>query len=406
MARSEVRIRGETFGYTIAFSDGRIGFYSHQAGRMLLDGCSHQELETCRIDSIPITNNFRLSAPLMVWFEITRSCNLPCKHCYVAAGEPRRDELSTAEILNTLDQLKECGVFALVLVGGEPMLHPDFAEILDYAHELGFVISIATNGTLITQDLIDKLPREECIVSVSLDGKKFQKEMRVLSTFEDIQERLMLLKSNGIKTALMATTTSRNIDEVEEILAFAKEHSFFFGGAPFSPIGRGRLFPEYIPTPEIAEQAARLYLLDYLHEEDMMKETGLCVARFLYESYKLSRAMKREFCGISLAYILADGSVYPCSVCASTTKFRAGSLRQQSFAEIWEHGFHQIREITFDDFKGCSTCELSDPKYFCTSRCPVMSEVYTGDPLQCGANDYLKKTLKIRTEILMKHGLM
>ncbi|MBA2747456.1 MAG: radical SAM protein [Tatlockia sp.] len=400
MRRPEIRIRKESFGYTLVFSDGHIGFYDNNVGNLLLNGSTREELEEHRIAHIPITPDFHLSAPLMVWFEITRGCNLPCKHCYVAAGPQRKNELSTEEIFNILEQLKASGVFALVLVGGEPMMHPDFLPILNYAHKLGFVLSVATNGTYITQEIIDNLPREECVISVSLDGKAFQKELRILSTFEQIHERLMLLKKNGIKTALMTTTTNQNIHEIEEIFEYAREHRFFFGGAPFSPIGRGKSFPQYTPTEKIAERSARLYIQDYLHDDEMMAETGLCVAKFLYESYKLSFAMRREFCGISLAYILADGSVYPCSVCASTYKYQAGNLRENSFREIWENGFGKIRSITFDDFKGCANCELSAPEYFCSSRCPVMSEVYTGDPTQCGSNDFLKATLKKRTELL------
>lgn len=285
------------------------------------------------------------------------------------------------------------------------MLHPDFACIVKYAHELGFIISIATNGTYITQEIIDSLPREECIVSVSLDGISFQKELRGNTSFEEVRERLLLLKNNQFPTAIMTTLTDRNVGELEEIFEFAHNNNFFFGTAPFSPVGRGKYFSHYLPKEDVAERAAQLYIKDYLHEEEKMANTGLCVARFLYLSYKLSHAMKREFCGISLAYILSDGSVYPCSICASTGKYRAGNLRESTFEEIWENSFKDIRAITFDNFKGCNDCELASPRYFCTSRCPVMSEVYTGDPFQCGSTPYLKLGLKRKTELLEQYNL-
>lgn len=404
MPAPDIRFRKESFGYTIAFRSGDIGFYSDAAGSLLLDGATREELEIHRLKTLPISKNFHLAAPLMVWFEITRACNLPCKHCYIEAGKPRKDELTTQEIFSILEQLIKKGVFALVLVGGEPMMHPDFSKILSYAHELGFIISIATNGTYISQEIIDQIPREECVVSVSLDGTSFQQELRVKSTFEDIRERLLLLKKNAIPTALMTTLTNRNVHELESLFEFAQEHDFYFGTTPFSPLGRGGCFPQYLPNEQVVERAAQLYLKDALYEEQKLSNAGLCVLRFLIESYNLSKAMKREFCGISLAYILSDGSVYPCSVCASTEKYQAGNLRETSFAELWENSFGDIRSVSFSDFKGCTTCELSKEPYFCTARCPVMSEIYTGDPFLCGATPYLKQGLKRKIDILQENG--
>ena len=405
MPRPELRLRKEAFGFTLAFKDGHIGFYSHEAGPLLLQGCTRDDLEQARLATLPVTDNFRLTAPLIVWFEITRSCNLPCKHCYVEAGKPREGELSTPEIFDILEQLQQQGVFALVLVGGEPMRHPDFLEILHRAHELGFVLSIATNGTYITQEIIDAIPREECVVSVSLDGTSFQKEFRVKTDYEEVRDRMLLLKENGIPAAVMTVMTDRNVEELEDIYAFARENDFFFGTTPFSPIGRGRFFPQYLPTLETVEPASQLWLKESLMEKEQYARNGLCVSKFLHECYVLSQAMRREFCGSALAYIQADGAVYPCSICSSSHKYPAGNLREQPFMKIWESGFDQIRSITFNDFKGCTSCELSKDPFFCTSRCPVMSEIYTGDPLECGATPYLKASLKRKTALAAEHLL-
>ena len=160
--RPRLRIRRERFGFTLADAvTGDVGFYRDGVAAALLEGARYEDLAEHRLDVVPLDQNFRLAAPLIVWFEITRGCNLPCKHCYISAGPRRENELSKDEILDVLQQLRAAGVFALVLVGGEPMSHPHFMEILHAAHDLGFVISIATNGTYITQEIIDQIPREE-----------------------------------------------------------------------------------------------------------------------------------------------------------------------------------------------------------------------------------------------------
>lgn len=115
MAIPNIRIRKEEFGYILAFATGEIGFYTDGVAPLLLQGTTHEALEPYKLVTLPVRDQFHLSAPLIVWFEITRGCNLPCKHCYVEAGRPRNNELSAAEIFSVLDQLKAAGVFALVL---------------------------------------------------------------------------------------------------------------------------------------------------------------------------------------------------------------------------------------------------------------------------------------------------
>lgn len=400
MCIPDVRIRRESFGFTLAFGTGEIGFYRHDAAGPLVQGTTRAELEPYRLEKVPVQPGFHLSAPLIVWFEITRACNLSCRHCYVEAGKPRDNELSTQEIFDALDQLKEAGVFALVLVGGEPMSRPDFFKILAHAHALGFVISIATNGMYVTQEAIDKLPREECVVSISVDGTSFHKELRVRSSWDDIRKRIELLRSNSIPTAIMSTQTDRNVKELQAILEFAREAECFFGSTPFSPIGRGRYFPQYQPQPDIVDEAAQLFIDDKRHDQYMNDTVGLCVAKFLDECHNIARATRREFCGVAMAYLLSDGTLYPCSICASNAKFASGNLRERRFEDIWETGFGDIRGFTYDAFTACPSCELSREPYYCSSRCPVMAEIHSGDPLGCGATPFIKASLKRRTQLL------
>jgi radical SAM protein with 4Fe4S-binding SPASM domain len=399
-----VRIRKEYFGFILAFSDGEIGFYSDGVADLLLRGATRSDLEPLRLHSLPVCEGFHLKSPLIVWFEITRSCNLSCNHCYIEAGKPREYELSTQEIFIVLDQLRAMDVFSLVLTGGEPMLHPDFLAIVQYAKKLGFIISITTNGTCITPEIIDQLPLEECIVSVSVEGFRSHEEMRSGSTFDEIKESLCALKRKGIPIALMATQTGQNTAELEAVFEYALEHGYFFGTTPFTPVGRGRLYPQYLPGIDVADASAHLYMKEKKHEEAMMDTVGLCVLKFLDECYRIARSTRRSICGVSMAYILSDGSVYPCALCASVGKHQAGNVRSDAFRKIWDKSFQFVRRITFDDHVTCADCELSGDPYYCTSRCPVTAELYTGNALGCGATPYGRKSLKRRTELLLEKG--
>jgi len=99
--------------------------------------------------------------PITGSFELTFRCNLSCAHCYCNLPPNDQDtiekELSTEEVFNILDQIAEAGCLWLLITGGEPLLRPDFFEVYTYAKKKGFIITLFTNGTLITPEIADYL---------------------------------------------------------------------------------------------------------------------------------------------------------------------------------------------------------------------------------------------------------
>ncbi|MCH9682817.1 MAG: radical SAM protein [Deltaproteobacteria bacterium] len=397
MGSPDIRIRSEQFGYTIAFKSGTVGFYQHSAGALLLDGASEEELEEHKIKTMAVGENFHLSGPLIAWLELTLKCNLPCKHCYINAGSKRPNELDTEELKGVIDQLADKGVMCLVLIGGEPMMHPDFLELLHHAYDRDLVICVATNGHYIEPEILEQIPKD-VVISISADGTSYQKKLRVTSSWDRIRSKLLMVRKAGFPTGIMATLTNQNVDECHELLDFAIENDIYFGTSTFEPIGRGQRFPELKPTAAIAEQAAELRRREEEHEGNILPRLGLTFTKFFYASHVIGAATKQEFCGSTLAYIQADGEVFPCTSCSSIQRHSAGSLRTQKFDEIWETGFTEFRKMTWDKFKGCASCEYSKKEYTCFGRCPVLSEVYTGDPLVCGFSDFQREQLRLRSK--------
>src|ERR1700737_125369 len=99
--------------------------------------------------------------PLEVSIEVTRRCPLECQHCYnnlpMADQDARSREMSTEEHFRMLDELVEMGCFWLLYTGGEIFARKDFLEIYTYAKKKGFLITLFTNGTLITEKIADYL---------------------------------------------------------------------------------------------------------------------------------------------------------------------------------------------------------------------------------------------------------
>ncbi len=118
-----------------------------------------------------VNRPFKLVAPFLVVWNYTSACNLRCQHCYQSAARPLPDELTLDEKLEVIDQLAENDVVAIAFSGGEPLMAPDFFEAASYASSKNMYVSLATNGTLLTRENVDRLV--ECGVNyleISLDA--------------------------------------------------------------------------------------------------------------------------------------------------------------------------------------------------------------------------------------------
>jgi radical SAM protein with 4Fe4S-binding SPASM domain len=109
-------------------------------------------------------------AAYAVW-ELTLKCNLACVTCGSRAGPARPDELSTAEALDLVRQLKACGIGEVSIIGGEAFLRPDYLEIARAIRDAGMVCSMTTGGYGISRDTAQRM-RDAGIAyaSISLDG--------------------------------------------------------------------------------------------------------------------------------------------------------------------------------------------------------------------------------------------
>ena len=111
----------------------------------------------------------RKRIPVSGTFELTPRCNLSCKMCYIhmSAEEQRQrgNELTTEEWLHIARQAVKAGMIYLLLTGGEPMLRPDFVDIYREIIKMGVVISVNTNATLVTPEIVEcfKQHPPECV---------------------------------------------------------------------------------------------------------------------------------------------------------------------------------------------------------------------------------------------------
>jgi radical SAM protein with 4Fe4S-binding SPASM domain len=397
--RPVVRYRDEEFGVLAAFPDGLVAMYDASVEPLLEAGCSHQECTAHLLERITVPTDFHFAAPLMAWVELTRRCNLRCPHCFVEGGLARSNELSTERILGLLEEWAEMGVFSVVLTGGEPTIHPDFLTILQRTYELGFVVGIATNGMAMTPKLLDRIPRDDVIISVSLDGVHGQGLRRALSDYDWVTERLLEIRDRGFNTSIMTTTTHQNAPALRSIIDWAADNDVSLRSVPFVPMGRGRLYRELMNTTADVENAAQFWIAEEKWERVKDRTLGLCSGKVFNFLLTMVYATGRCMSGRGVCYVNSDGEVYPCTTCSGAQTLAAGNIQTSSFADIW-HGEWEIRQLTWRDYEStCDGCPLNEEHYFCTGRCPGSSTVLNGTPIGCGATEFQRRSVLRREEL-------
>jgi MoaA/NifB/PqqE/SkfB family radical SAM enzyme len=159
--------------------------------------------------------------PLSCQWEITCRCNLRCIMCYTDCfNRPDwvREELTTEAIRRIMDELAEAGCIELGLTGGEPLARPDFFEIYEHAKMSGFLVTLLTNGTLITEEVADRLaalPPDR--VEISLHGmteRTFDRVTRGRGSFARCMRAIGLLRDRKIPLLLKTMAMTVNKDEV------------------------------------------------------------------------------------------------------------------------------------------------------------------------------------------------
>jgi len=396
--RPLIRYRPENFGYLAAFPNGKVAMFEATVEPLLAAGVSFEHCRSHLVRHLEVPTDFHFSAPLMGWIEITRKCNLRCPHCFVEGGVKRNSEITTERILRLLEEWAEMGVFSVVITGGEPTIHPDFLKITLRAYALGFAVSIATNGTALTESVLGRLPQDDVIISMSIDEAHNQGRNGE-SDFDFVTRRLLQVRDLGFNTSVMTTTTHDNVGSLHKIINWAIDNDISLRSVPFVPMGRGALYREMLNTTADVELAARFWLAEEAWERVRDQKLGLCTGKIFNFLLTMVYASRRCMSGRGLCYVDSSGDVYPCTTCSGGRVLCGGNIQMDSFERIW-NGDWAIRKITWKNFeKACEGCPINEDHYFCTGRCPGSSSIHNQSLDGCGMTAFQIQSVLRREEL-------
>jgi radical SAM protein with 4Fe4S-binding SPASM domain len=302
-----------------------------------------------------------------VW-EITNACNLRCKQCHASSGKPLSDELTTEEGKRLLDDMAAISEFRmLALAGGEPLLRKDIVELVSYARWLGFEISIATNGTLLTPQMAQdfkKMGVANVAIGLNANDKKIHEKITQMpSSFERTKQAIHATTEAGLNLQINTTVMKENQEAIPDLLDFASEvNAQIVLLYQLVPEGRGEQEMEL----NIASYRKLLNMASQNQRSNKAIIEPICSPQ--YWAYLMSQNDRKPsrirmrlaetifkgcVAGSGLCYIKPNGDVWPCPFVPIT----AGNVRHTPLIEIWHNSevFNKLRDRA--NLKGkCATC--------------------------------------------------
>ena len=325
--------------------------------------------------------------PITVW-NITRTCNLRCVHCYSdsqAQGYP--GELTWAEMEAVVADLAAYQVPSLLLSGGEPLVHPRFFELVDLASTAGLKLTISTNGTLITPEKAARLKAAKvAYVGISLDGigQIHDEFRRKEGAFEAAVRGFRACHEVGQKTGLRLTLTRHTVENIDRILDFIEEEAIqrvcFYH---LVPAGRGSQLQVLRPEETRRALDTLIARVEAWHRQGVNREL-LTVAQPADGAYLLLR-MEREnhpnleearrllgwnggganSSGRGIANIDTQGNVHPDQFWQDIV---LGNVKRLPFSAIWE-GHNQASADTLAEIRSIGTLSAEERQQRMTGAC-------------------------------------
>ncbi|HEX7903453.1 MAG TPA: radical SAM protein [Chitinophagaceae bacterium] len=182
---------------------------------------------------------FRKDLPLMICFRVTRFCNARCGFCLAPPDGGIHPPVE--DLKHRIDWLFAHGVKTIHFCGGEPTIHHDLPQLINYVSEKGKKSKLTTNGIAINDKLIDALYAGKTEVKVSLHGpREHHNEVVDRDAFDATTATIRRLRSAGISTSVQTTIVTGHLDIVDWSINFCLENNVkLVSFLPFIPRGNG-----------------------------------------------------------------------------------------------------------------------------------------------------------------------
>jgi radical SAM protein with 4Fe4S-binding SPASM domain len=345
---------------------------------------------------------------LTALFELTYQCNWACEFCYNDLSLEGRP-LQLKDYRRVIDDLAELQVLNITLSGGEPMIHPDFFAIGNYAKRKRFAITVKTNAIPLTQRNIGRLIDEidPARIESSLHGacaSTHDRLTRVPGSFDKMIHNIRLAVKAGLIVKLNCPLTRYNENEVDGMYTLADDLGVTLVISPeISPKDDGDMSP--LELRASSDGIAGMYRAGFRYQKtlsDRLNKAGEIIpirtpTGVMQSNESMPSKGKVRICGTGSSSATIDpfGNVYPC------VQFRRkiGNVHDQPISHMWAGENETLEEIRGLAVKAYDSLEENGVRHFCMGT----AELKTGNPLT--VHDQERESVALLDNVRTEHGL-
>jgi len=302
------------------------------------------EVKLTETINIPLKHSKILRGPLQVAFDLTNKCNFRCLHCFNLSGENMvsKNELKDNDVIKFIKEIADLKVLNLCFCGGEPLLREKIlCESAKILSAQGVIVSLVTNGSLITLEKASKLNESGVSrVQVSLDGSRSETHERLRmfkNSFNLTVNAISYLREVGYEEITVAfTPTSFNCSEFKETFNLCRNLGVsIIRVQPLMILGRTQINrEELLPTP--LQYRKLIATINEIREN--------CTAPFIEWGDPVDHLIRfRTILENCCPYvnIRANGDIVP----SPYLPLVVGNIKKHTIKEYWDAGLPRIWKL-------------------------------------------------------------
>lgn len=334
----------------------------------------------------------RKGTPLSGTFELSPCCNMDCRMCYVRKSrqevEKAGGEIGPEQWLSMAEECRNAGMLFLLLTGGEPFFYPGFRELYKKLSKMGFLISINTNGTMISEKTVSWLqenpPARMNITLYGASDETYDKLCRNPSGYSRTVAAIQMLKEAGISVKLNASMTPYNIADLDGIYETARKLDVYVQATAYmyppvrkneNNIGSGDRFPaEEAGKWEAVIDKKRLTDEQYKRRVQAIRERILTVQDKCQDMDNIPGEPMRCRAGKTSFWINWKGEMSPCGMMVKPIvyPFRDGLL------PAWKLLREESKKILLPG--KCSSCNKKELCPVCAASVSAETGIFDQTP--------------------------
>lgn len=322
---------------------------------------------------LPTLNRWRKGEviyPILVEISPVGYCNQKCIFCAYNYLKSKKVLLKKDKLLEIIDEFSKLGVKSIFFSGeGEPLLHPDIAELINYAYKKGIDVALNTNGLLLKEELSEKILKDLTWVRFSINAGNNESYRRIHQSnidafqvvIDNIKKAAALKKKNKLKVTLgvQCVYIGQPLKELLQLGSILKEIGVdYFAVKPFNQ------------HPLISFKPDKKMLgYDELKKiEELSSDNFIAVVRRNFLANEKDRMYKKCYGLEFFAEIESNGDLCPCGPLLGIKEYSYGNVYKNSFQEIWNSQVRKdiLKKIYMDfDISLCmENCRLNSVNNF------------------------------------------